>query len=688
MRDVTAAYKEDIRKNIREEMMMRVEFGLINPFAVTNDTFSANSTLDYSSLKDITEQKVIVSQSYATMENNRTKADGVLLIPPELGDTPMRYQGYISGVLSDRDGTFSTPPYIEITFAEPLTLPGLSMTFDRVMNMWPTRFKITATLEGRAVYEEIWDNDGVLFAEAFPIPLTDNLRITFLSTQEPRQYVRLTQFKYGVNITWEDNHITSSGGIKKVVDIDPINRRLPTSTLEVNVFDYEHFFDMDRPKGIYEVIQTQLPIEAFFGKRISQPMKWSDVNQSRWSEINESTWLQLHGGGYIEWFSVGTFFLDSKPEWKDDVATLRGRDLIGYMTDEYKKGVFGKQNLYNLAVDVIKDADLAPRDDKRSHYVLWSGLQNIYTDAPMPVMAHNECLRLIAHAANCVYYTDWEGRIHIERLGSKQNDYNIDYGFAYCAPAAERSPTLYAVDCEYTSVGLTTEQATEIKNEFLIDINGNPVMEELIVKGKVVLDEDNNPVMVNSYETKNVLVFDEDGNPVMLPVREELHRSEIELDGEISTVIRYDSATDITIMVRGAAVVSQNIYAQVCELTLSGSGIASIYISGVKLTHSIAAERVLNDGGDRNGEIELLQNPLITDADRARSVATYVKDWLSLRTAYKVQYRGDPALESLDLVYAQSEFTDKFKARVLKHEWKYDGGLQGDLIIKNLEAKL
>ncbi len=663
MRDVTAAYKEDIRKNIREEMLMRVEFGLINPSAVIGDTFSANTVLDYSSFKDITEQKVIVSQSYATMENNRTKADGALLIPPEIGDTTMLYQGYISGVVSGEDGTFTTLPYIEITFPEPLRLPGLSMTFDRVMTMWPTRFKITATLEGQKVYEETWNNDGVLFAEAFPIPLTDNLRITFLSTQEPRQYVRLTQFKYGVNITWEDNHITSSGGIKKVVDIDPINRRLPTSTLEVNVFDYEHFFDMDRPKGIYEVIQTQLPIEAFFGKRISQPMKWSDVNQSRWSEINESTWLQLHGGGYIEWFSVGTFLLDSKPEWKDDVATLRAHDLIGFMTDEYKKGVFGQQNLLSLAIDVIDDAGLVPRDDKRSHWVLWGGLYNIHTIAPMPFLPHNECLRLIAHAANCVYYTDWEGIIHIEPLRSIQRDYNVDYGFDRSIPTAEKSPTLYAVDCEVTYYERTEEHAYEWKQD------GSSFIKEFRFRSS-------------------------DGAPIMKPKIEALYTESVELNGEYSTVINYDIAADVTVEVfpRGSSasvtVVSQNVYARCCELTLSGTGTAEIRVLGVKLITSTGNIRVLNNGGDPNGEIEVLQNPLITDHARARAVATYVKDWLSLRTAYKVQYRGDPALESLDLVYAQSEFTDKFKARVLKHEWKYDGGLQGDLIIKNLEAKL
>ncbi len=674
MLDVTEAYKEDIRANIRSEMMMRVEFGLINPFAVTNDTFSANSTLDYSSFKDITEQEVFVRQSYATMENNRTKADGALLVPPEIGDTnefgetTMLYQGYISGVVSGEDGTFSEQPYINITFAEPLTLPGLSMTFDRVMNMWPTKFRITAMLNGSTVYDETWDNDGVLFAETFPVPLMNTFRITFLATQEPHQYVRVMQLKYGINITWNDNQITSSGGIKKVVDIDPINRRLPTSTIEVNVLDYEHFFDMDKPKGIYSVIQTQLPIEAFFGKRISQPMKWSDVNQSRWSEINESTWLQLHGGGYIEWFSVGTFLLDSKPEWKDDVATLRAHDLIGFMTDVYKKGVFRRQNLYDLAVDVINDAGLVPRDDHREHYVFWQGLRWCITIAPLPFLPHNECLRLIAHAANCVYYTDWEGRIHIEPLSATQHDYNVDYSFDRSIPTAEKSPTLYAVDCEATYYQRTAEQT------YRWEKSGT---------GSVIEGEGDYTREYQFYS----------GVPVMRPKVETLYAETIEIDGEYFVSAEYDMATDITVEAifqgsyENVPIISQGLYARYFELTLSGSGTVKLTISGVKLTTVTEIKRAYS-GGDPNGEIELLQNPLINSADAALSVATYVKDWLSLRTAYKVQYRGDPALESLDLVYAQSEFTDKFKARVLKHEWKYDGGLQGDLIIKNLEAKL
>lgn len=626
---------------------MRVEFGLINPFAVTDDTFSASSALDYSSFAQITEQEVIVAQSYATLENGRAKADGRLLIPPDPGDPAMIYQGYISGVLSGDGGSFATPPYISISFAEPLTLPGLTLAFDRVTDMWPTRFRITAANKGAQVYDQVWTNGGAVFAEVFPVPPADNLRITFLETQKARQYVRLTQLKYGVSLTWDDTRITSSGGVKKVKDIDPINRRLPETSIEINLFDTEHLFDIDKPKGIYESIQTQLPITVFYGKKISKPMNWSDVYQNRWSEIGESSWTQLHGGGYVEWLNAGTFFLDSKPEWKDDVATLRGTDLIGFMADEYYKGI-ANQSLYTVAVDVITDADLVPRDDHREHYVLWEGLKTVYTASPMPVLPHNDCLRLIAHAANCVYYTDREGRIHIEPLDSTQYDYYVDYAVTHDAPTAERAPTLYAVDCEFTTIKIAEEALDDVL-----------------------------------------------GNVTFIPKYEVLHSSEIEIDGEYTTVIKFDPSGDASyngviknkvVSVYGAEIVSQKMYTQACDLTLRGSGTVQIDVWGFKFAKSTGTVRVINPGGDPNGEIELLQNPLISNPEQARRVAEYVQYWLRLRSAYKAQYRGDPALDALDLVYAQSEFTKKFRARVLRHEWKYDGGLQGDLILKNVET--
>jgi hypothetical protein len=631
MRPTTEAYKKEMRQRERREQFMRIEFGLINPFAITHQNISTNSQKSYSSFQHITEQQVVVDDSYATFENNRTKADGRLLIKP---DNPQEYiyQGYISEVLSNANAIFDNQPWINISFLDggqpiPLNFPGFTLMFDRVMGNYPTRLRFVASRLGNTVYEETLDNNAYMLAKTAPMQNVDNIRITFLSTQEPLQHVYLMNIKYGVGLAWENDDIEAAGGVTKTVDVDPLNRRLPTSTLRLNILDPEHFFNLDDPSGVYEVMENQLPIEAFYGKLIPEARTWGDLyDTSRWSDVFRHTWGDLYSGGMIEWLSVGNFLLDGKPKWHKNIATLNCQDLIGFMTDEYYKGAFQRRSLYDLAIDVINDAGLAPRTDGLEHYALWSGLRDIFTDSPMPILPHNDALRHIAHASNCVLYTDWENIVHIEPIDMTQHDYHIDYEFQTDAmPAAELIASLFAVDSTVTTWHRGSERAI-------------------------------------------------------------LHQTELEIRGTYFDVIKYSPATDIHVEVTGGTMISQNIFSAACELGIQANGMVNIVITGNVLGTTRSIVRVINEGGDENGEVEVLHNTLVTNRNMALAQATHHKNWLRLRTTYKIEYRGDPALECLDLVYSQSPFTEKFTARVLRHEWTFTGALSGNLIVKNTDA--
>jgi hypothetical protein len=608
MRPHSPEYYTEMRAPHRDLQFMRVQFGLINPFAPHNQTLTSNSEMDYSSFNNISNQLIVFNDSYSTWENNRTKADGRLLIPPNPSDSNQFItQGYISNIISDDNGNFSNmQPYIDIEYGAYYDFPGISITFDSVMEMHPTKIQMIASRNGVIIYDEIYDIDSFQFSIIYPMRNINNIRIIFHSTQEPRQFVRIMKIIYGVGISWDNYSIDSGTGITKTVDIDPINRRLPRSTATIGILDYNHVFDFDNPHGIYETIESQLPVELFYGKLIPS-------------------------SGEVEWLSVGNYLLTSKPKWNKNVVELSCQDIMGFMTDEYYKGVYERNSLWDLCIEVISDAELLPRDDGREHYILWEGLRDIYTESPMPIAQHNECLRLIAHASNCVIYTDWENIIHIEPINNIQHDYHLlddrtnQYGMIKDIPAAELIASLYAVESEITFWHEGAETET-------------------------------------------------------------IHQSTINVNGEFSTVIKYDPAISINVNVWNGTVSIKNIFTSACELTIIANGNVSITITGIKLNTSIGVERIINEYGDINGEIETLTNQLVSSREMAIAQATYVKNWLRLRTTYKISYRGDPALEALDLIYSKSEFSDTFSARALKHEWKYSGALEGSLILKNEDS--
>ncbi len=85
------------------------------------------------------------------------------------------------------------------------------------------------------------------------------------------------------------------------------------------------------------------------------------------------------------------------------------------------------------------------------------------------------------------------------------------------------------------------------------------------------------------------------------------------------------------------------------------------------------------------GEMEKIENPLITTPGHLKSVALWVANYLRLRNTYVFDYRGNPELESNDRITIQSNFAKDVPAVILKHVIQFDGGLKGRAIVKKLE---
>ena len=548
--------------------------------------------------------------------------------------------------MSNPDKKFTTTPRIDISFRDevhnalPMDFPGLVITFDPVMDGYPAGIKIEASRDGTEVYTETFNVTSFTFSKIVPLKAVDRISLIFLSTREPHQYVRVTNIRYGFGIDWTNNEI-SSKGITKSVEIDPINRRLPRSTVNINVLDHineddygrhEHLFNLDNPDGIYGVIENRLPFSIHYGKTVHDPKTWGDVGKMDWGGVNRVSWGRLFDGKHVKCFKAGTYLTDGKPIWSDGVVQINGRDLISSMTGEYHKGTYGRKSLYDIALDVINDAGLSPRDDGRDHFVLHGGLKRIYTESPMPVLPHNECLRLIAHASNCVLYTDVENIGYIRPIEDKehgtideQHDYSIGFDVQTAPPVSGLTPSLYAVDSEVTYWGRATGVST-------------------------------------------------------------LYETEVKEPGTHRLLVKHKAAVGIEVTIDNGSVIEMNDYAYATELAVSVTKAAKVKLTGFVLNTTHEMVRVYNDDGDSKGEVEVLKNVLVNDRETAVSQAEYVRDWLRLRTTYTIKFRGDPALEVLDKIFCESAFTEKFSARVLRYDWSFNGILDAGVTVKNLES--
>lgn len=76
------------------------------------------------------------------------------------------------------------------------------------------------------------------------------------------------------------------------------------------------------------------------------------------------------------------------------------------------------------------------------------------------------------------------------------------------------------------------------------------------------------------------------------------------------------------------------------------------------------------------GEIITVDNPLVTDADRAESIASWLSGYLSHRASLDSSWRVDVRLDALDIVTNENTYTSN-KVLMTDVEFKYNGAFTG-----------
>ena len=79
-----------------------------------------------------------------------------------------------------------------------------------------------------------------------------------------------------------------------------------------------------------------------------------------------------------------------------------------------------------------------------------------------------------------------------------------------------------------------------------------------------------------------------------------------------------------------------------------------------------------------------MDNPLITDAERAHSVGEWVATYLESRNSYDMNFRQDFTLDINDVVYIRSDFEDNIPARITKLQFKLPGQ-QGAVSVRRVK---
>ena len=321
-------------------------------------------------------------------------------------------------------------------------------------------------------------------------------------------------------------------------------------------------------------------------------------------------------GDKIEWIDSGTFYIS---EWNAPqnglTADFTARDLLEFMTDTYYKGLYDPMgtSLYDLAERVLQDADLPLDDDGGVKWIIDESLKDIYTIAPLPVDTHANCLQLIANAGGCVLYQDRSGILHIEKWLATEPDYHISLFNSYSKSDIELTKPLKQVEVPYYTYSVSAEAS-------------------------------------------------------------ELFKGAMAISGTQEVVITYSgSATNVSASVVGGTLNSATYYTNTCVLKITASGDVVITVTGYNLETSSVA--VITPSGD-SGETVTVDNPLITNQERASAVGTWVEGYMKNRMILSSKWRADPRLDALDMVTNDNAYNSN-TVIMTNVNYEYNGAFRG-----------
>ena len=303
MYNVSQAYKESMKKPVRNHSYMKVVLGLINQEAqMSARVENQDQYTSYSEFPTVFTKNDI-GNMYATYEQDFWKADGSMYFLPR-SPTNYRKNGLITGDL------FASNLLIEFSFEYGASdIRGLTIQFG---HNYPTEFTVI-TSDG-AEYQ--FENESDKFETEQVFENTSSLILRINNMNVPNNRVRIYYVKFGLGLEYDNEWIINTESSSM---LSAINESLPEVNFSVTLKNEDQRFNADNPASEINFLETGQKISVMYGY-----------------EVNEGNieWMQLHSLMVSEWSA------------NDTQATIKAVDRFKFMSDNYYKGkYYGKRDI-------------------------------------------------------------------------------------------------------------------------------------------------------------------------------------------------------------------------------------------------------------------------------------------------------------------------------------------------------
>ena len=588
MQTVSQAWKDNQKQTLVGESDIEVSIKLTDPDAYEDASATDNGHVYYSNTNHTVSDGEKNIKPYATLERNLWLLDGSREILPTniYGET-----GFVSDSISTSSGSFSPIPIVTVNFPKVNTklLQGITITWSNYLKEYAVKFTVKAYNGNTVVATKTVENNTLVRTTVtMDIVNYDSITIEINKWSMGLRRARIDEILIGVNVIFSKNDIFS---YSCSYESDPISAELPKSEASFSLNNVDKVFNPYNVEGLSKYLIERQEISVKYGYKL---------------------------GSSVEWINGGIFYLSEWDAAQGGIgADFVARDLLEFMTNTYYKGLYNPNgtSLYDLAEDVLLDADLPVNADGSVKWVIDNGLKNIYTIAPLPIDSHANCLQLIANAGCCVLYQDRAGVLHLkQRLSvSTDTDYDVSLFNSYSKPDLSLSKPLKQVDVPCYSYSVATQSS-------------------------------------------------------------ELYKGVMNIKGTVDVLITYSGqASNVSATLSGGTLNSATYYTNSCVLNITANGDVTITIKGYSLESSSV---LISTISSVSGETVSVDNPLITSQDIAIAIGSWVESYMKNRMTLSSDWRADPRLDALDIVDNENDYGIN-KVIMTKVKYSYNGAFRG-----------
>lgn len=508
------------------------------------------------------------TKGLATVETRYWKADGELFLPSRI----VEENPDIPWMSENADFSADDPIELVITYEHPVQVNTINFTWDAVTNSWP----IDATLEGRDSYgNTIFTRSiiasGVMSSFAGIVATIKTVHLHIRRWSQDGWRARIGQ--YEASMVYGNNNIPS----------------------EVN-----NLFDPTLETGYSKYLARRQKVRVKYG-------------------------LDTYNEGTL-WLPEQIRYLDSWNIPSDAIQVdFQASTRLSFLTQTYQRGSYSAigSSFRNLALDILQNSNIIKDRADPEPWVLDDALGDLYTTAPLPEMAENALLQLIAGATGCT-------------LGTEPTN-------GYVVISAETPDAAYIIDAA------TQQQVPSVS-----------------------LDTPLRSIAVKMY---SYTVSEE---------ASELFNGTVMLRGTQKVTVSYADdgcATKCSAGVAGATVLAKSFYGYAAVLELQAPDEdteVSIVITGYKVQSSSMQVTTFLDTEVVSGREVVIDNQLITNMDTLNVVAAKAYEFYRRRSSVSTSYLGYPDLKAGDRSALYSQYINE-NGYITEHTFNYNGAFSGSV---------